>query len=206
MKTKEGVVWGLNGGIACGKSTVAALLQQLGARIIDCDAVSRELVEPGTPLLAKIAEQFGNNVLDKQGALRRSYLGKIVFHDPSKLQALNELIHPVIWKRTFALVAQARLEVPLVFIMAPLLFEHGVEAACAGVLVVDISEKKQLERLMARDKLTKSEARERIRSQMSLSAKAERATILIDNNGTLSALRRQVEQVWQERFAPIYGL
>ncbi|HBM97491.1 TPA: dephospho-CoA kinase, partial [bacterium UBP9_UBA11836] len=72
MKTKEGVVWGLTGGIACGKSTVAALLQQLGARIIDCDAVSRELVEPGTPLLAKIAEQFGNNVLDKQGALRRS--------------------------------------------------------------------------------------------------------------------------------------
>lgn len=206
MEGKEGVVWGLTGGIACGKSTVAALLQQLGACVIDCDSVSRELVEPGTPLLAKIAEQFGNNVLDKQGALRRSYLGKIVFHDPDKLQALNELIHPAIWKRTFALVAQARLEVPLVFIMAPLLFEHGAEAACAGVLVVDINEKKQLERLMARDKLTKAEARERISSQMSLIAKAERATILIDNNGTLPALHRQVEQVWQERFAPIYGL
>ncbi len=206
MEAKEGVVWGLTGGIACGKSTVAALLQQLGASVIDCDLVSRELVQPGTPLLAKIAELFGDNVLDKQGALRRSYLGKIVFHDPDKLQALNELIHPAIWKRTFALVAQARLEVPLVFIMAPLLFEHGAEAACDGVLVVDINEKKQLERLMSRDKLTKFEARERISSQMSLAAKAERATILIDNNGTLKDLRRQVEQIWLERFAPIYGL
>lgn len=206
IEAKEGAVWGLTGGIACGKSTVAALLQQLGARVIDCDSVSRELVQPGTPLLAKIAELFGNDVLDKQGALRRSYLGKIVFHDPDKLQALNELIHPAIWKRTFALVAQARLEVPLVFIMAPLLFEHGAEAACNGVLVVDINEKKQLERLMSRDKLTKFEAKERISSQMSLAAKAERATILIDNNGTLKELRRQVDQVWQERFAPIYGL
>ncbi len=204
-KAKEGVIWGLTGGIACGKSTVALQLQQLGARIIDCDLVSRELVEPGTPLLEKITELFGSHILDKRGVLRRSYLGSIVFHDPDKLQALNELIHPAIWKRTFALAAQARLEVPLVFIMAPLLFEHGAEAACAGVLVVDISEKKQLARLMSRNKLSKIEAQDRIRSQMSLAAKAERATILIDNNGTLKALHRQVEQIWQERFAPIYG-
>ena len=205
-RTKEGVIWGLTGGIACGKSTVAEQLQQLGAYIVDCDSVSRELVEPGAPLLEKITAQFGSRILDKNGALRRSYLGKIVFHDPDKLQALNEIMHPAIWRRTFELAAQARLQVPLVFIMAPLLFEHGAEAACSGVLVVDINEKRQLERLMLRDKLSKSEAQERIRSQMSLSSKAERATVLIENNGSLKALRRQVEQVWQERFAPIYGI
>lgn len=205
IEEKQGVVWGITGGIACGKSTVAAQLQELGARVIDCDLISRELVQPGSPLLAQMAEHFGPNIVDSQGALRRSYLGKMVFHDPDKLQALNELIHPAIWQRTFALVAQALREVPLVFIMAPLLFEHGAEAACAGVLVVDISEKKQLERLMSRDKLSRSEAQERISSQMSLATKAARATLLIDNNGTLKALRRQVEQVWQERFAPIYG-
>ena len=204
--TKEGVIWGLTGGIACGKSTVAELLQQLGAGVIDCDLVSRELVKPGAPLLEKITAHFGSHILDKNGALRRSYLGKIVFHDPDKLQLLNEIMHPAIWRRTFELAAQARLRVPLVFIMAPLLFEHGAEAACAGVLVVDISEKKQLERLMLRDKLSKAEAQERIRSQMSLASKAERATVLIENNGSLKALRRQVEQVWQEKFAPICGL
>ncbi|MGM9992161.1 MAG: dephospho-CoA kinase [Candidatus Bruticola sp.] len=206
QKRTAGLVWGLTGGIACGKSTAAEYLRHLGAHIIDCDLISRELMGSGSPLVSRLVDEFGSGILDKAGELRRSYLGRIVFADPDKLQTLNEIVHPAIWKRTFELTAQARLKYPLVFIMAPLLFEHGAEAACAGVLVIDINPDRQLKRLMSRDHLTIFEAKNRVASQMSLAAKAERATILIDNNGSLKALRRQIEDVWQERFAHLYGV
>ncbi|MGM9998481.1 MAG: dephospho-CoA kinase [Candidatus Bruticola sp.] len=206
QERRAGVVWGLTGGIACGKSTAAEYLHRLGAHIIDCDLVSRELMGIGSPLLSRLVEKFGSAILDKTGELRRAYLGRMVFADSDKLQTLNEIVHPAIWKRTFELTAQARLEHPLVFIMAPLLFEHGAEAACAGVIVIDINPKQQLKHLMSRDHMSMSEAQNRAASQMSLAAKAERATILIDNNGSLKALRRQIEEVWQERFAYLYGV
>lgn len=197
-------IWGLTGGIASGKSTAAAILEELGAAIVDCDWVSRELTQPGQPLLAALARQFGPQILDGAGRLRRRYLGELVFADPQRLEALNELVHPAIWRTTFKEADQAARRWPIVFVVAPLLFEHGAEAAFDGVLVVDISPSLQLERLRQRDKLNLKEAQERISAQMSLEDKASRATVVVENNGSRSHLESQLRAFWEERIAPVY--
>ncbi|MCR4784301.1 MAG: dephospho-CoA kinase [bacterium] len=198
-------VWGLTGGIASGKTAASGIFAELGACIIDCDLVSREIMSKGSPWLAQAAALFGSKIIDTHGELKRGLLGRMVFNDPQKLSQLNELLHPAIWKRTFQLVGEARQRERLVIIAAPLLFEHGVEAVCKEVIVTDVSSKVQIKRLMARDKFNLDEAQRRIGAQMSLAEKAARATILLDNNGSKAHLREQIETLWQERIAPVYG-
>lgn len=191
----------MTGGIACGKSEAAEILRELGAVIVDCDIISRELTVPGSETLKLLAEAFGSRILGEKGELKRKYLASVVFGSKEELQKLNAIMQGRIWKCAFERAAAAALKGRVVFIVAPLLFEQGAEAAVGKVWVVDTSEETQLKRLLKRDKLSLEEARARLGSQMRSADKAARADVLIDNNGGLADLRREVEAAWQEHIA-----
>lgn len=188
---------GLTGGIASGKSTVTGILRSLGAHVLDADVIAREVVEPGTPALAEIAERFPG-VLTPAGRLDRPALGARIFHHPEERQALNAIIHPRISQRF--LEESARLEAEgaarLVY-DAPLLIENGIHKGMDEVLLVWVPRETQLTRLMQRDGLTHEQAEARLASQMPLEAKRVFATHLIDNAGTPEATRAQVERIWE---------
>lgn len=188
---------GLTGGIASGKSTVTGILRSLGAHVLDADVIAREVVEPGTPALAQIAERFPG-VLTAEGRLDRPALGARIFHHPEERQALNAIIHPRISQRF--LEESARLEAEgadrLVY-DAPLLIENGIHKGMDEVLLVWVPRETQLTRLMQRDGLTHEQAESRLASQMPLEAKRVFATHLIDNAGTPEATRAQVERIWE---------
>lgn len=186
-------VVGLTGGIACGKSTVAAQLAELGVPIVDADALAREVVAPGTPGLAAIVERFGSDVLLADGSLDRKKLGERVFSDPDARRALNAITHPRIAAAGMEkLRALADHPAPYRVYEAALLVENGMAKAFAALVVVTVDEATQLARLMARDGSTESEARARIASQLPLAKKVEVADHVIDNSGTPEATRAKV--------------
>ncbi len=188
---------GLTGGIASGKSLVARLLTARGVAIIDADQVARDVVEPGAPALAAIAIRWPAVVRD--GRLDRKALGAVVFADREERLALESIVHPRIRaevsRRFAALEAQ---EVPRAVYEAPLIVEKGLDADLDALIVVSAPLHLQLERLMARDGLTESEARARLEAQLPLEKKIARATFVIDNSSDLEALERQVDEVWKE--------
>jgi dephospho-CoA kinase len=186
-------VVGLTGGIACGKSTVAAQLAELGVPIVDADALAREVVAPGTPGLAAIVERFGSDVLLADGSLDRKKLGEQVFADPDARRALNAITHPRIAAAGMEkLRALADHPAPYRVYEAALLVENGMAKAFAALVVVTVDEATQLARLMARDGSTEDEARARIASQLPLAKKVEVADHVIDNSGAPEATRAQV--------------
>ncbi len=186
-------VVGLTGGIACGKSTVAAQLAELGVPIVDADALAREVVAPGTPGLAAIVERFGSDVLLADGSLDRKKLGERVFSDPDARRALNAITHPRIAAAGLEkLRALADHPAPYRVYEAALLVENGMAKAFAALVVVTVDEATQLARLMARDGSTEDEARARIASQLPLAKKVEVADHVIDNSGAPEATQTQV--------------
>ncbi|MBM4379127.1 MAG: dephospho-CoA kinase [Deltaproteobacteria bacterium] len=190
---------GLTGGIASGKSTVSAMLRELGAEIIDADQVARDVVAPGTPALAEISERFPG-VVSPDGTLDRAALGRRVFSSDDDRATLNAITHPriqaAVQERTEAHRARG---VPRVVYDAALLMENGLHAAMdGGVILVAASEDTQRARLVARDGLTPEEAEARIRSQLPLEAKRRHARWVIENDGDLDSLRAQVERTWRE--------
>jgi dephospho-CoA kinase len=191
-------VIGLTGGIASGKSTVSSMLRQLGADVIDADAIARDVVEPGTPGLAEVARRFPG-VLGADGRLDRAKLGARIFFDPQERAALNAILHPLIQeefrRRTAALEAQGK---PLVVYDAALLIENGLHRAMDAVVVVNAPEDVQRRRLMERNGLTREEADARLASQMPLREKLQHATWVVENGGTLEATRAQVERIRKE--------
>lgn len=198
MLWPEGLkVVGLTGGIASGKSTVSAMLRELGAHVIDADVVAREVVEPGTPGLVRIAERFPG-VVGPDGRLDRAKLGARIFADPAERQALNEIVHPLIHlavlEQTEALV---RSGVRTVIYDAPLLIENGLHHAMDGVILVAAPREVQVQRLMARNGLSREEALARIASQLPLEEKRRHATWVVENAGSLEETRRQVERIWE---------
>lgn len=189
---------GLTGGIASGKSTVARRLVELGATLVDADVLAREVVEPGQPALAEIAEAFGPAVLTEVGSLDRTVLGELVFADASARARLEAITHPRIGELTTTRVTAALAEgAPLVVVDIPLLFEKHREGGFDGVLLVWCDAATQLHRLMARDGISETQARSRLEAQMSLDEKRRRATWLIDNNGSEEECVRQVDAWWQ---------
>lgn len=187
---------GLTGGIASGKSTVTRLLRGLGAHVLDADVIAREVVEPGTPALAEIAERFAG-VLTPEGRLDRAALASRIFAQPSERQALNAIIHPRITERF--LEESARLEAlgadRLVY-DAPLLIENGIHRAMDAVVLVWVPREVQRLRLQARDALTLEQAEARLASQMPLDDKRVHATHVVDNSGSLEATGEQVRRIW----------
>lgn len=190
-------VVGLTGGIACGKSEVTRLLRERGVPIVDADVVARQLVEPGTQVLRQLVDVFGDGILQADGALDRKRLGRLVFGDRDALEQLNAIMHPAIWQSILKNLGELAVTEDVAVLVAPLLLEHGAEAIVDTVWVVGCNPEKQLERLQKRDNLDEAEAIRRIAAQMPLAAKYERADYVIENDGNLEELAKQVELAWE---------
>jgi dephospho-CoA kinase len=185
---------GLTGGIASGKSAVAAVLARLGAQVIDADMLAREVVEPGTPGLAAVRERFGESVLTASGALDRAALGAVVFADEAARRDLEAIVHPAVRRRASEIEADAT--APVVVHVIPLLVETGQADAFDRVVVVDVPEEIQRDRLMARNGLSAWEADARIAAQSSRQGRLAAADHVLDNSGTPAQLERQVRALW----------
>ncbi|WP_055108790.1 dephospho-CoA kinase [Paenibacillus ihumii] len=195
------MIIGLTGGIATGKSTVSRMLVKRGAVLIDADAIAREVMEPGHPVLQAVQERFGTAVIHEDGTLNRKKLGEIVFSDPEERKALNDLTHPAIRAEMRTRMADYEAADPerLVVVDIPLLYESGLEAMFRQVMVVYVPREIQLERLMQRDGLTLEQAEARIAAQMDIEEKKERADILIDNSLGLDKTESQIEDFWRNK-------
>jgi dephospho-CoA kinase len=188
---------GLTGGIGSGKSTVSAMLAELGAEIIDADRIAREVVMPGTHAWCKIRDHFGPEVLFSDGSIDRQVLADVVFADNSKLALLNEITHPAILARIADRLEAANHQDVIVVLDAALLIETGL-AQRVDVLIVTHSPKEvQVERLTAMG-MPISQAAARIAAQAAPEERLARADIVIDNTGSLEDLGRQVDEVWKE--------
>ena len=188
---------GLTGGVASGKSTVAALLRELGVVVVDSDVLAREVVEPGTPGLAAVVEAFGPEVLTADGALDRPALGAVVFGDEAARRRLEAILHPLIRARAAELEAAAP-EGTVVVHDIPLLVETGQADRFDAVLVVDVPVETQVER-MARDRgMSREDALARVKAQASREERLAVATHVVDNTGTREDLRDRVTEVLEE--------
>lgn len=192
-------VIGLTGNIACGKSTVASMLEGLGARLIDADEIARSVVEPGEPAWSDIVEKFGKGILNDDRTLNREKLGAIIFNDDIKRNLLNEITHPRIIGRIRELVkSYGKENVPVVIIEAALIVEKGgMKDLIDKLIVVTSDEESQMERLTRRNGYSREEALSRIKAQMPLSDKMNHADYVIENSATLENLRVQVESLWE---------
>jgi dephospho-CoA kinase len=186
---------GLTGGIGSGKSVVADLLAAHGATIIDADVLAREVVGPGTPGLAAVADRFGEGVLQLDGSLDRAALGRIVFGDPEARRDLEAIIHPAVRARAASLTAAAP-DGAVVVQVIPLLVETGQQANFDLVVVVDVDPAVQLSRIVLRDGLSEPEAQARIRAQATREARLAAADVVLANNGTASELSAAVDRLW----------
>ncbi|MET3210246.1 UNVERIFIED_CONTAM: dephospho-CoA kinase [Paenibacillus sp. PvR008] len=192
---------GLTGGIATGKSTVSALLVAKGALLIDADAIAREVMLPGHPVLAAVIQHFGQAVMDSDGTLHRKKLGEIVFGDPVQRQALNDITHPAIREEMRTRMESYEREHPDKLVLAdiPLLYESGLESLYDEIMVVYVPRDVQLQRLMLRDGLTEEQAGLRLSAQMDIEQKRSLADIVIDNSGTQAETKQQIDQFWQRK-------
>ncbi|MEU6034924.1 dephospho-CoA kinase [Actinomadura sp. NPDC047616] len=188
---------GLTGGIGSGKSEVSARLAAHGAMIIDADRIAREVVEPGTPGLAAVVEEFGAQVLRPDGALDRERLGSIVFSDADRLAALNAIVHPLVGERVAELMETAPEDAVVVYDV-PLLAENGLAGMYDVVVVVDAPVETQIRRLVERRGMTEEEARARIAAQATREQRRALAHRVIDNSGSLDELRAQADALWDE--------
>lgn len=188
-------VLGLTGGIATGKTTVTRYFKRLAIPIVDSDIIAREVVEPGTLGLELIRANFGDGVIGEDGHLNRKKLGKIVFSDEEKRKRLNQLLSEELDKAISAEINQwVAKKVPLVVVDVPLMYEAHYDRKVDQVMVVDVPETIQLERLMARDGLSQAEAKKRIASQMPIEEKRRLADVLINNAGTVAETEEQLEK------------
>jgi dephospho-CoA kinase len=187
---------GLTGGIGAGKSTVAALLAARGAVVIDADAIAREVVEPGEPALAALAERFGTDILTPDGRLDRAALAARAFVDDASKKDLEAITHPAIAARFLQRIADAP-EDAIVVHDVPLLVEAKRGADYAAVIVVEAPLDVRLTRLEARG-VPRDDAQQRIALQASDEERREVATYVIDNAGDLDALEPQVDEVWRK--------
>ncbi|MGW1123375.1 dephospho-CoA kinase [Streptomyces sp. NPDC002526] len=188
---------GLTGGIGAGKSEVSRLLVGHGAVLIDSDRIAREVVEPGTPGLAAVAEEFGPGILAPDGTLDRPALGTIVFADPDRLAALNAIVHPLVRDRSAELEKAAGPDSVVVHDV-PLLTENGLAPLYDLVIVVDAAPETQLDRLVRLRGMTEADARARMAAQATREQRRAVADLVIDNDGPVEELVARVREVWAE--------
>ncbi len=191
----------LTGGVASGKSTVAGILEELGAVVIDSDRLAREVVEPGTPGLAAVVDAFGGDVLADDARLDRPALGARVFADELARKRLEAILHPLIRARAAELESAADPDA-LVVHDIPLLVETGQAAAFDAVLVVDVPVETQVERMVQDRGWTREDARARVAAQASREQRRAAATYVIDNTGTHDDLRERVTEVAELLVSP----
>ena len=190
--------FGLTGGIASGKSTVAAMLRELGAHIIDADQIGHEMLLPSSAAYPELVSAFGRKILDSAGRIDRKKLGPLVFSDPAKLRQLNRIVHPRIIKRTGQLAAKHCAENPgaIVIVDAALIYETGIPGRFVKTIVTWCRPEQQIERLIDKTGLTCKEAEERLASQMPAEEKRRRADFVIDCSGSLEETRRQIHALY----------
>ena len=203
MKHTDCKVIGLTGGIASGKSTVSSLLIKKGFKVIDADTISREVAEPGKPSYREIIKYFGEKVLHDDKSLNRKVLGDLVFSDKQLLKVLNSIIHPYIFKELNYQINKECNNNNIIFVDIPLLIERHDEFIKQGIIfdevwLVFVDKDTQLKRLMLRNNLNKELATDRIKAQIPLNEKKEKATRIIDNNGDLAQLDKNVEEILSE--------
>lgn len=194
------LVVGLTGGIASGKSTVSQYLRELGAIIIDADALAKELVLPHSCAWREIVAHFGKDILNEDGSLKRKKLGEIIFQSPNERKVLNQILHPRIIEKTEELIKQYRQKenIPLLVVDAPLLIETGMTNMVDEVWVVAIAEELQLKRLSERDNLSEQEAQRRLDAQLPFTEKVKYAQRVIDNSGEIEETREKVRSLWNK--------
>ena len=190
---------GLTGGIGTGKSTVSAMLRDLGVTVIDADEATRAVQAPGSEGLRQLAAEFGEGILTTGGELDRARLADIAFNDPEARQRLNAIVHPLVrlWMAERQQEAVERGD-PLVVMDIPLLFEARGAGAFETVVLVYAPEELQLRRLVALRGMSGDAARARMAAQLPIEEKRRLATHVIENTGSLDELRRRVERVWRE--------
>lgn len=191
---------GLTGGIACGKSTVAKMLVDCGAHLIDFDLLAHNVQEPGKPAWQKVVDFFGRNILLPDGKIDRIKLGNIVFADPDKIRQLNEIVHPFVYqewgKRLEKIVRKENHAIVLSDV--PLLFEGKKQHLFDLTLLILVEPEEQIRRLMARNHISREEAQKRLNSQMPIAKKKELADRVIDNRGSMAATGKLVKKIWRE--------
>lgn len=190
------ILLGLTGGIGSGKSTVSGLLAELGAVIIDADAITRELQAPGAPLLKTLSERFGESIIDSNGALDRAALAGIAFSDPEALKDLNKIVHPAVAAEMDRRMNEVRNTDKVVVLDIPLLAENPRKGLC-GVIVVDVPVEIAVHRLVEFRAMSESDALARIAKQASREDRLKIADQVIDNSGDLASLKEQVNVVWE---------
>lgn len=190
------MIIGLTGSIASGKSTVSKMLKQLGYPIVDADEIARLVVEPGTSVIKRIGETFGEEVLNEDGSLNREKLGGRIFGNVEEREKLNSIIHPAIREemlrqREDHLTAGAN----TVIMDIPLLFESKLQSFVEKIIVVSVTPEVQAQRLIARNQLTETEASKRISSQLPMEIKEAGADAVINNNGTVEETEAQLQKI-----------
>jgi len=188
---------GLTGGIGSGKSTVASLLKERGATVIDADAIARQVVEPGQPALAALVAEFGDEILREDGTLNRGELARVAFHDPEATARLNGIMHPAIKAETARLIDLAGRDAIVIHDM-PLLVETGQHELVDRVVVVDVPEATQLERAVGLRGLTRDDVERRMAAQVSRQDRLAFADVVIDNSGSIDDTVRQVDALWED--------
>ncbi len=205
MPYKNLYLIGLTGNIACGKSTVIALLRELGAQVIDADAVTHALQQPGQDVYRQIVAAFGTQILvSPNGPINRPVLGAIVFSDPAQLKRLEQIVHPAVHAYIYQwldVVATASDQPGVAVIDAIKLLEGGWKQVCDSIWVVTCPPEQQLMRLITTRGMEESEARRRITAQPAQSEKIAQADVLIDNSGSLVETQQQVRAAWQRACA-----
>lgn len=187
------LVVGLTGGIGSGKSTVAKMFAQRGVPVIDTDLLAREVAQPGKPALKQIVEQFGNDILAKDGTLDRAKLRKLVFKDNEKRHWLEQLLHPLIRDEVKHAIQKVR--APYCLVVIPLLFETGENPLINRVLVVDAVEKLQIRRATERDNISEDEVKAILKTQVDRIKRLKDTDDIINNNDGYDELIPQVEKM-----------
>ncbi|MER2112293.1 dephospho-CoA kinase [Solibacillus isronensis] len=193
------MIIGLTGSIASGKSTVAKMIESYGLPIVDADVVARQVVEPGTPTLNKIAEAFGPEVIAHDGSMDRAKVGSIIFHNEEMRKTLNGIIHPAIREEMlrqrdeFISFGEKN-----IFMDIPLLFESKLEHFVEKIIVVSVKKEVQLQRLMERNGFSEEEANARMATQIPVKEKEQLADAVIHNNGTLEDTAIQLQNILYE--------
>lgn len=189
---------GLTGGIACGKSTVAQVFVMLGAHLIDFDKLAHEVQEPGKPAWKEIVRYFGKDILNQDETIDRNRLAQIVFTDKRELEALNNIVHPLVFNLWQERLDKIKIKEEHAIILSdiPLLFEGKMQDLFDLTILVLISSEEQICRLMARNNLSRNEAQIRLQSQMPIADKIGLADIVIDNQDNVSQTKEKVAEIW----------
>jgi len=190
------MIVGLTGGIASGKSTVAKMFEELGARVVDTDIIAREVVKVGSRAWMEIVNLWGKGILNEDQTINRKRLGEIVFNSREDLKKLNEITHPEISKEVAEVIKKAKPE-EVVIIVIPLLIEEGLQSLVEQVWVVTSSEGTQIRRIIEREDLSLPQARARLKSQMPLAEKIKYSDKIINADLPISETRKEVERIWE---------